>query len=436
MYLLYSILYAIALLISSPYWLVRMLQAGKYRAGLKERLGSVPPRLKRAAAPHQSIWIHAVSVGEVLAVSGLVNALRKQFPEREIYVSTTTLTGQNLAREKFGPERVFYVPLDLPFAIKPFLTAILPAMLVLAETEFWPNLLHMAKGSGCQTAVVNARISDRSLPGYKRFRFLLKAVLSDVDLFLAQTEVDRERLIAIGADAERVRVAGNLKFDVKAPAESALSRELRRVLQPNQRTLVFGSTVEGEEELLIPCFKSVLREYPRALIVLAPRHPERFDAVAEVLHSAGLSFWRRSTWSGSALAGGVLLLDTIGELASVYSVAEITFVGGSLVPRGGHNILEPAQFAKPILVGPHYENFREIVRTFLATNAVLVVNTEQLSATVLRLLQQPHEATQLGSRAFHVVEGGRGSTQRTLGAIVELLDRQSTAVTNLSASQQ
>src|SRR5581483_10665953 len=436
MYLLYSILYAIALLVSSPYWLTRMLQEGKYRAGLNERLGSVPARLKRAATPHQPIWIHAVSVGEVMAISGLVNALRKQFPERDIYVSTTTLTGQTLAREKFGPEQVFYLPLDLPFAIHPFLTAIHPAMLVLAETEFWPNLLHIAKGRGCQIAVVNARISDRSLPGYKRFRFLLKRVLSDIDLFLAQTEVDHDRLIAIGADAQRVRVAGNLKFDVKAPSESALSRELRRVLQSNQRTLVFGSTVDGEEELLIPCFKSVLRDYARALIILAPRHPERFDAVAELLHSAGLNFWRRSTWGGTVLAGGVLLLDTIGELASVYSVAEITFVGGSLVPRGGHNILEPAQFAKPILIGPHYENFREIVRTFLASHAVLVVNAEQLSAAVLRLLQQPHEATQLGSRAFHVVEGGRGSTQRTLAAIAELLDRQSTAVTNLSASQQ
>lgn len=436
MYLLYSILYAIALLISSPYWLVRMVQEGKYRAGLKERLGSVPARLKRASTPHEAIWIHAVSVGEVLAISGLVNALRKQFPERDLYVSTTTLTGQTLAQEKFGSERVFYLPLDLPFAINPFLAAIQPAMLVLAETEFWPNVLHIAKGSGCQIAVVNARISDRSLPGYRRFRFLLKRVLKNIDLFLAQTEVDHERLIAIGADAERVRVAGNLKFDVKAPAESALSRELRRVLQANQRTLVFGSTVEGEEELLIPCFKSVLRDYPKALIVLAPRHPERFDAVAELLHSAGLNFWRRSTWNGNPLAGGVLLLDTIGELASVYSVAEITFVGGALVARGGHNVLEPAQFAKPILVGPHYENFREIVRTFLASNAVLVVNTERLSATVLRLLRQPHEATQLGSRAFHVVEGGRGSTQRTLAAIVELLDRQSTAVTNLSASQR
>ncbi len=173
MYLLYSILYAIALLISSPYWLVRMVQEGKYRAGLKERLGSVPARLKRATTPHEAIWIHAVSVGEVLAISGLVNALRKQFPERDLYVSTTTLTGQTLAQEKFGSERVFYLPLDLPFAINPFLAAIQPAMLVLAETEFWPSVLHIAKGSGCQIAVVNARISDRSLPRYRRVRFLL-----------------------------------------------------------------------------------------------------------------------------------------------------------------------------------------------------------------------------------------------------------------------
>ncbi len=435
MYLLCSILYAIALVISSPYWLVRMLQEGKYRAGLKERLGSVPAGLKRPATPQQSIWIHAVSVGEVLAISGLVNALRKQFPEREVYVSTTTLTGQTLAREKFGPERVFYLPLDLPFAIRPFLDAVEPGMLILAETEFWPNLLHLARIAGCRIAVVNARISDRSLPGYRRFRFLLKKVLENLDLFLAQTEIDSERLVTVGALPERVRVGGNLKFDVKAPAESVLSRELRRILQPGQRILVFGSTVEGEEELLIPCFKSVIKQLPKALIILAPRHPERFDGVAELLRAGGLNFWRRSTWSGASLGGGVLLLDTIGELASVYSLANVAFVGGSLVPRGGHNILEPAQFAKPILVGPHYENFREIVRTFLVAKAVLVVTETQVTDTVLRLLQEPHEATQLGSRAFHVVEGGRGSTQRTLSALRELMDQHANAPSKLGAPQ-
>src|SRR5690242_5152277 len=435
MYLLYSILYALALLISSPYWLVRMLQAGKYRAGLKERLGSVPARLKRAARPQHSIWIHAVSVGEVLAISGLMTALRKQFREREIYVSTTTLTGQTLAREKFGPERVFYLPLDLPFAIKPLLTAIQPAMLVLAETEFWPNLLYIAKGTGCQIAVVNARISDRSLPGYRRFRFLLRRVLENVDLFLAQTEADRARLISIAAPSERVSVAGNLKFDIKPPAESPLSRALRQVLTRDQRTLVFGSTVEGEEALLIPCFKTVLKDFPQALMIIAPRHPERFDAVLELLRSSGINFWRRSAWRSTPVAGGALLLDTIGELASVYSLADIAFVGGSLVPRGGHNIVEPAQFAKPILIGPHYENFREIVRTFLAADAVRVVGANQLTDAVLRLLETPHEAVQLGSRAWQVVEGGRGSTQRTLRSVRELLNG-APAAADVSASHR
>ncbi|HWC18773.1 MAG TPA: 3-deoxy-D-manno-octulosonic acid transferase [Terriglobales bacterium] len=414
MYVIYSILYTLALLISSPYWLIEMARAGKYRAGLKERFGAVPERLRPAIDQEKSIWIHAVSVGEVLSVSGLIAGLNIELPDTRIFVSTTTLTGQELARQRFGAEDVFYMPLDLPFAINPFLRAIRPSMLVLAETEFWPNLLHLAKVHGAQIAVVNGRISDRSFPGYRRFRFLLRRALANIDLFLAQTEADRERLIAIGASGEKVSVAGNLKFDIKAPVESALSRALRQVLGRDQRTLVFGSTVEGEEALLIPCLKQVFKEFPQALVILAPRHPERFDAVVELLRSSGITFWRRSAWNLTVLAGGVLLLDTIGELASAYSLADIAFVGGSLVPRGGHNILEPAQFAKPILIGPHYDNFRDIVRTFLAAEAVRVVNTDQLPATLLGLLQTPQEAVQLGSRAWQVVESGRGSTQRTL----------------------
>ena len=435
MYVIYSILYALALLISSPYWLVGMLRAGKYRAGFKERFGVVPEQLRLTADQERSIWIHAVSVGEVLAVSGLIGALKSEFPETRIFVSTTTLTGQELARQRFGRENVFYMPLDLPFTMHAFMRAIRPAMLVLAETEFWPNLLHLAKSSGAQVSVVNARISDRSLPGYRRFRFLLRGVLGNVDLFLAQTEADRERLISIGAPAERVRVAGNLKFDIKPPAESSISRALRQALTRDQRTLVFGSTVEGEEALLIPCLKAVLKDFPQALILIAPRHPERFDAVLELLRSSGLNFWRRSTWSSTPLAGGVLLLDTIGELASVYSLADIAFVGGSLVPRGGHNILEPAQFAKPILIGPYYENFREIVRTFLRADAVRVVNPSQLTDTVLGLLQAPREAIELGSRAWQVVEGGRGSTQRTLRPLSELLNG-AIAAADMSATRR
>lgn len=398
-----------------------MARAGKYRAGLSERFGTVPSRL-RLPQKEGAIWVHAVSVGEVLAVAGLVEAIQAAFPEKRIFVSTTTVTGQMLARKRFGEDSVFYLPLDLPFAVNAYLKTIVPQMLILAETEFWPNVLRLAKQSGAKIAVVNARISDRSLPGYRRFRFLLSEVLQNVDLFLAQTEVDRERLIAIGALPERVLVSGNLKFDVKTPPESALSRALRQSIAPDQRVLVFGSTVEGEEPLLVPCFKKVFSDLPQALIVLAPRHPERFDAVADLLRESGISFWRRSSWNSSPLGGGVLLLDTIGELASIYSLADFAFVGGSLVPRGGHNILEPAQFGKPILIGPHYENFREIVRTFLAHDAVLVVSPEQLTEAVLMLLRSPEQGIHLGSRGWSVVEAGRGSTQRTVTALRQLLE--------------
>jgi 3-deoxy-D-manno-octulosonic-acid transferase len=424
MYVTYTILYAVVLLITLPFWVVQMLRAGKYRAGLGERLGRVPQRLRLPQENEHSIWIHAVSLGEVLAISGIVAGLQSEFPDRKIFVSTTTLTGQTLARQRFGAQNVFYLPLDLPFAINPYLRAINPRMLILAETEFWPNLLRLAKQSGARIAVVNARISDRSLPGYARFRTLLSRVLSNIDLLLAQTHSDRDRLIHIGVANDRVSVSGNLKFDTRVPTESSLSHALRKVLGAGQSVLVFGSTVNEEEELLVPCFKSVFNEYSDALIILAPRHPERFDVVADMLRTCGLSFWRRSTWNLAPISGGVLLLDTVGELASMYSVADLAFVGGSLVPRGGHNVLEPAQFAKAILVGQHTENFREIVRVFQENHAIRVVTPETLTPTVLQLLASPEEAAQLGSRAISVVEAGRGSTQRTTDALASLL-RQS-----------
>lgn len=423
MYLVYTFLYALALVLSMPYWLIGMLRAGKYRAGLPERFGRVPARLKLPLADETSIWVHAVSVGEVLATSGVIAGLKAEFPERRIFISTTTLSGQKLARDRFGVQNVFYLPLDLPFAIMPMFRAVRPGLLVIAETEFWPNLLRLAKQNGARVAVVNARISDRSFPGYRRFRFLLRRVLENVDLYLCQTESDRERLIAIGATPERVRVSGNLKFDVKAPADSALSRSLRHALEPEQKIVVFGSTVESEEELIVPCIKAVLNEFRDAVIVVAPRHPERFDSVAELLRDSGLSFWRRSLWDSSEIGGGVLLLDSIGELASVYALASVAFVGGSLVPRGGHNVLEPAQFAKPILVGPHTENFRSIVRSFVVQDAIRVVTAAQLTPAVLHLLQAPQRAMELGARAWKVVESGRGSSRRTMNALHELLEQ-------------
>ena len=282
-----------------------------------------------------------------------------------VVVSTTTHTGQRLARDKFGETNVFYFPLDFGMCIRPYLRALKPELVILAETEFWPNFLRLARASGARLVVVNARISDRSYPRYLRFRGLLGKVLEPVELFLAQSEDDAERLRAVGAEASRVEVTGNLKFDVAPPVESAAVTQMGEQLRATGGPiLVAGSTVEDEEDYVLAAFRMVLGEYPTASLVLAPRHKERFDEVARLLKERRFRFVRRSAAdaAGQDLGGAVLLLDTLGELAALYRYANIAFVGGSLVPRGGHNILEPAFFARAILTGPHTENFRDILR--------------------------------------------------------------------------
>ncbi len=426
MYFLYSLMLGASLLLSSPYWLWQILRLGKHREGAGQRLGRVPPGFSSS----RTIWVHAVSVGEVLAVSGLVGELRARFPGRRVVVSTITATGQKLARERFGAENVFYFPLDFSFAIRPWLRALRPELVILAETEFWPNFLRLAHAGGARIAVVNGRISDRSFPRYRRLRFLISRVLAKVDLFLAQTQEDRDRLVAIGAPAERVAVSGNLKFDIAPPQQAAFAAELKRRLQESAAfpVLVCGSTVEGEEPALLVAFQVIQTEYPNAVMVLAPRHPERFAEVA-ALTATLAKCWRRSQLAPDAvLRGGVLLLDTIGELASVYSVATIALVGGSLVPRGGHNILEPAFSGVPILVGPHTENFRDIVQEFCARDAVRVVRAFRedqtkgdLIKTMLSLTEDSAAREALGRRAAETLHAQQGATERTLRALASLL---------------
>jgi 3-deoxy-D-manno-octulosonic-acid transferase len=366
--------------------------------------------------------VHAVSVGEVLAVSGLVAGLRARYPGRRVLVSTTTDTGQKLARERFGAENVFYYPVDFAFAIWPYLRALRPDLIVLAESEFWPNFLRLARRGGTRIAVVNARVSDRSLPRYLRLRSLWRHVLRDLDLFLAQSDEDARRLAAIGAPEARVSVAGNLKFDVQPPASLPAIEMLRRALEPATAVVVCGSTAEGEEPVVLRAFNAVLEKHPRAVLILAPRRPERFDAVADLVAASGVRFWRRSRLAGSeSLSGSVLLLDTIGELAALYSLASVAFVGGSLVPRGGHNVLEPAQFGVATLVGPHTENFRDIIGIFERGDAVRVVSREGFFGELLRLLDDAGARQQLGHRAAEVVRQQRGATERTLAALASLL---------------
>ena len=419
MYLLYSVLLGIALVVTAPWWLVRMLKQGKYRAGRSERLGRVPARL---GSVQGCIWVHAVSVGEVLAVSRLVAGLRARFPERRVLVSTTTDTGQKLARERFGEQNVFYYPADFSFAIRPYLRALSPALIVLAESEFWPNFLRLARHSGARIAVVNARVSDRSLPRYLQLRALWRRVLGNLDVFLTQSEEDARRLVAIGAPEARVRVAGNLKFDVQPPESVPAVEMLRRVLQPATAIVVCGSTAEGEEPVVLGAFSAVLQKHPRTMLILAPRRPERFDTVAGLLAASGVKFWRRSQLAGNeSLSGSVLLLDSIGELAALYSLASVAFVGGSLVPHGGHNILEPAQFGVATLVGPHTENFRDMIRIFERAGAVNVVSPETFAGELLRLLDDAAARQGLGQRAAEVVRRQRGATERTLNELEKLI---------------
>ncbi len=427
-YFLYSLLLAAGMLLSLPYWFYQILRHGKYRSGFAQRLGKVPGRLTATGTGQRSkrvIWVHAVSVGEVLAVSGLIEQIRRNFPQHRVLVTTTTDTGQELARARFGEENVFYFPIDFGFAIRPYLRALQPELVVLAETEFWPNFLRLAHASGARIVVVNARVSDRSWPNYRRFRRVLAKILAPIDLFLAQTEQDEMRLESIGAAAGRVQVAGNLKFDVSPSAPPAIVETLRRSLAAEAAgpVLVCGSTVEGEEPPLAKAFENMLVEHPRAVMMLAPRRPERFDEVAILLQQLGIRCRRRSLWQGEPLAGGVFLLDSIGELAALYALADVAFVGGSLVPRGGHNIIEPAQHGAAVVVGNHTENFRDIVALFQRRDAVRIVTLSELPLTLMHLLAHDAERRALGRRAADTMRSQIGATARTLAALKTLLAR-------------
>lgn len=436
MYLLYSALLAVGLILSLPYWIYQMLRYGKYRTGFAQRLGAVPPSLQgTSTAP--TIWFHAVSVGEVFAIGGLVDHLRQRWPDRRVVVSTTTDTGQKLARTRFGEANVFYFPLDLGLAIRPYLEHLRPEMIVIAETELWPNFLRLAKRSGARIAVVNARISDRSLPGYTRVRWWLPRILSDIDLFLAQTWEDRKRLIAIGAPEARVEVTGNLKFDISPPPEPPVLASLRENFQRSGASpvLVCGSTVDEEEErMLLQAFQNILASYPHAVMILAPRHPERFPVVAALLESLGVRFWRRSLWNGEPISGGVILLDSIGELAAIYGLADIAFVGGSLVPKGGHNIIEPARHGVAIVVGNHTENFRDIIWLFQTQDAVRIVGPAELPLVFMELISNEPGRKALGARAAEVIRSQTGATEKTFAALEKLLPASRTAA-GMSATQ-
>jgi 3-deoxy-D-manno-octulosonic-acid transferase len=421
--ILYTSALFVALVLGLPYWLLAMATNGKYREGLSERLGWVPDRLREGDA-RKTIWVHAVSVGEVLAASRLVNELSACAPQYRVLLSTTTRTGQRLARERTGATHAFYFPLDFPWIVRRYLRVLDPVLLVLVETELWPNLLTACRQNAIPVAVVNGRISDRSLPRYMRLRRLWKGILSGVSIFLAQSQEDVKRLKAIGAPAGRVSFAGNLKFDVRSAEPAPITKTLREKLPAGTRVLVCGSTLEGEEEILLDAFHQLLKTIPDCVMILAPRHPERFARVIQLMKNRKEMCVRRSNWMKRPVKikpGTVILLDSIGELASVYALASVAFVGGSLVPAGGHNPLEPAQFAVPVVMGNHYANFRAIIDTLLQAEALKLATTETLVPMLENLLTDHEAANALGVRALEVFHHESGATGRAVTALLGLL---------------
>jgi 3-deoxy-D-manno-octulosonic-acid transferase len=428
----YNLALIALLVLTFPLWVWRVLAARKYREGLQERLGDVPMRIARLRADGMPVlWLHAVSVGEVLAVSRLVSELDFTFPGHRLLISTTTATGQALARERFGAGRVFYCPLDLPWAVRSYVDTLEPRLLILAESELWPNMLNSCFSRGTPVAVVNARVSDRSWPRYQMMQLLWKPLLGQLGSVLAQSQVDADRLLSLGCRPERVSVTGNLKFDVRTAEESDATLLLRS-LAGSLRLVVAGSTMEGEEAFLLEAWPRVLEADPNLVLILAPRHPERFGAVSLRVARTPFPWVKRSDWPAkpayalqSLRPGEVVILDTIGELASVYSLASVAFIGGSLVPAGGHNPLEPAQFAVPTVMGPHYANFRTITDDLRAHDAIRIVSLEELAPTLADLVRDPLQADALGARAKEVFNREAGATDRCLVALRTLVEGRS-----------
>lgn len=412
------------LVLGAPWWLARMMTSGRYRAGLAGRLGAVPAGIREQGSGNRVVWVHAVSVGEVLAASHLVGELRAS--GYTVAVSTTTQAGQELARKRFVGCAVFYMPLDFAWVIRRYLRALTPQLVVTMESELWPNLIHQCKTAGIPLAVVNARISDRSFPRYMALRRVWGPLLREVSLFLAQSEATAERLRAMGVAAERVAMSGNLKYDVRAGLETAMTRRVRGWRDGlGVEIVVAGSTLPGEEEMLLDAWLSVQKgASPKmTMLVIAPRHTPRFDEVYALIGKKGYVAVRCSElpeFGAGALSGNVvLLLDTIGDLASMYSLATVAFVGGSLVKKGGHNPLEPAQFGVPVVMGPSWENFREIVgEEMVKAEAIKIVTPEELVGAFVLLLGDDGG---MGERGRAVFASQSGATERTLAALKGLI---------------
>lgn len=454
---LLNVVYLAIILVASPLIVWKAIRTGKYREGFRAKfLGLVPKR--EGTAP--CIWVHAVSVGEVNLMATLIRELRAAHADWQFVISTTSRTGYELARKKYADLTVFYCPLDFSWAVRTALRRIRPTMLVLAELELWPNLITTAKQCGARVAIVNGRLSDHSFPGYRRIRPFISRLLQQVDLIAAQNDESAERFLALGAPAGRVHVTGSLKYDgAQTDRQNPRTQSLRTLAGIGDDDIIFlaGSTQEPEEQIAIDIFRHLAPQHPRLRLILVPRHPERFDAVAQQLDASHIHWVRRIALPSQppalpgvrpantlprekppaepGAAARILLVDTIGELSAWWGTAHIAFVGGSFGSRGGQNMIEPAAYGAAVSFGPNTWNFRDIVATLLAADAAVVVNdATALDAFVRRCLNDPTYARQLGTRAQQLVHTQLGATARTILLVESVLSTSTGQVSTRSAA--
>jgi 3-deoxy-D-manno-octulosonic-acid transferase len=425
-HVLYSVAVVILAVVLSPWFLYQAIRYRKYIGSAAQRMGYLPVSFNLDG--DESIWLHAVSVGEALTARALIADLRERYPNLKLFLSTTTLTGQQVAARLQDVDAVFFLPFDLPPFVNRTLRLVRPRLFIMMETEIWPNLLHACRRAHVKTMLVNGRISSRSYSRYRLVRPFFRRVLAHVDRFCMQSDESARRIVELGADPARVIVTGSLKFDSLESPAAAAGRGEGRVLRyfriPASRPVFMAaSTLKGEESPVLSAFAAVRRAHPSALLIMAPRKPERFGDAEALSRAEGLRVVRRKELAVDAEPrADVIILDTIGELAHLFQVATVVFVGGSLVDRGGHNILEPAVHGKPIVFGPYMTNFTEIVETFLRNQAAVQVGTPaELATALVRLMGDPVERARLGAAARALVEANRGAKRRTLDSVAMVL---------------
>lgn len=415
MQIIYDIIIFLFFLVYLPYFLFRR----KINKDFFVRLGFIPQELKKHLKDKSVIWLHAVSVGELIAARSFIEELKKEFPDKILLISTVTLTANNLAKSIYTPDIIIYSPIDFSFIVKKFVRIISPCLYLCMETEIWPNIMLALKRNNIPIIIINGRISDKSFKGYKKIKFILKNILNKIDIFSMQTMRDQERIINLGIDKNKVIITGNMKFDLNY---SDIQKPLD--LKSNLGEIIFiaGSTHPQEEEIILDIYNNLKKEFNTLKLILAPRHIERIKNLERLIKSYNLSYERLSKFS-TFLKSDICLVDTIGQLSNLYKIADIVFVGGSLVKRGGHNIIEPAYFAKPILFGNFMFNFRDIADLFLEESAAICIkNKEEFLEKMKFLLKNPKERSLLGERALKLIEKNRGATKRNLELVRKFIE--------------